>query len=132
MFWSSPFSSFYGSLPDVFDTKSRQGDKDSDDANRTWTFGEKSPVKMEKKWLPASKPATPTSLRVAPRKKVSTHLRVNYILQSDDDDGQFEYLARRPSPAETLYSMPAEVLLLGDEVRGDTFVHTCFPRLISD
>jgi hypothetical protein len=132
MFWSSPFSSFYGSLPDVFNATSRQDHRESEDlANRSWTFGEKSPVKAEKKWSPASKPATPTLLRVIPRKKVSTPLRSHHTLPSDDDGG-FGYLAQRPIPTEALYSISAEVLLSDNGVRDDTFVHKRFPRLVFD
>jgi hypothetical protein len=94
-----PFASFYGNFPDVFSAKSRKDDRENL-ANRSWTFGEHSPVKIEKKCSSASKPATPTSLRVVPRKKVSTPLRIRQALQSDEEDEKFDYLAKRLSPTD--------------------------------
>jgi hypothetical protein len=118
MHWSSPFSSFYGNLPDVFSAKRRQDDKENL-ANRSWTFGESSEVKIEQKCSSASKPATPTSLHVFPRKKVSAPLRVHKALQSDEDDEKFDYLAKRPFPANAQSSTPDVTLLPEVDVRND-------------
>jgi hypothetical protein len=116
MHWSSPFASFYGNFPDVFSAKSRKDDRENL-ANRSWTFGEHTPVKIEKKRSSASKPATPkASLRVVPRKKVSTPLRIRQALQSDEEDEKFDYLAKRLSPTNARSSIPDATLLPEIEV----------------
>lgn len=107
MHWSSPFSSLYGSFPEVFSSKPRQDDKENV-ANRLWSSGETSLSKIERQCSSASKPATPTSLRIVPRKKVSTPLRVRQALQSDEEDEKFDYLAKR------LFEFPADARCSAD------------------
>lgn len=115
MHWSSPFSSIYGNLPDVFSPKSGQHDKENF-ANRSCTFGENPSTKIEKE-CSVSKPATPTSLPIVPRRKVSTPLRVRQAPQSDEEDEKFDYLAKRPFPTDARSSIPDVILLPGVEVR---------------
>jgi len=121
--WTSPFSSFYENLPDVFISKYRQDDK----ANRSWTFAESSPVKVEKNWPPSGKPATPI-----PRKKVSTPLRIRRNSQNNDD--KFDYLAKRVFPTDARSSISAVPLLSKAEVKDDTlsFVHAWPSRPMPD
>ena len=120
MHWSSPFASFYGNLPDVFSVASRRQSDKENLANRSWTFGEHPPVKTEKKYSSSSKPATPTSFPVIPRKKVSTPLRARQALQSDEEDEKFDYLTKRPFQTDTQHSIPDVTLVPEVEVGSNT------------